>query len=47
MGFSPDTQFLASRGYLVLQTEFRGSTGYGDSLFRAGWRQWGLRCRTT
>jgi dipeptidyl aminopeptidase/acylaminoacyl peptidase len=36
------TQFLASRGYLVLEPEFRGSTGYGDAHFRAGWKQWGL-----
>ncbi len=37
-----DAQFLASRGYLVLEPEFRGSTGYGNRLFRAGWKQWGL-----
>ncbi|MYM69908.1 prolyl oligopeptidase family serine peptidase [Pseudoduganella sp. FT55W] len=36
-------QFLASRGYAVLQPEFRGSTGYGSQLFRAGWKQWGLK----
>lgn len=41
-GFSADSQFLASRGYLVIQPEVRGSTGYGDRLFRAGWKQWGL-----
>jgi len=41
-GFAADTQFLASRGYLVIQPEFRGSTGYGDTWFKAGWRQWGL-----
>lgn len=41
-GFNPDGQFLASRGYLVVETEFRGSTGYGDRLFKAGWKQWGL-----
>ncbi len=35
-------QFLASRGYVVLQPEYRGSTGYGGELFRAGWKQWGL-----
>ena len=35
-------QFLASRGYLVLEPEFRGSAGYGSKLFRAGWKQWGL-----
>jgi dipeptidyl aminopeptidase/acylaminoacyl peptidase len=38
-----ESQFLASRGYLVLEPEFRGSTGYGDRLFRAGWKQWGLK----
>ena len=36
-----DAQFLASRGYVVIEPEFRGSTGYGDRLFRAGFRQWG------
>jgi dienelactone hydrolase len=35
------SQFLASRGWRVLAPEFRGSTGYGDTLHRAGWRQWG------
>ena len=38
-----DAQFLASRGYAVLEPEFRGSTGYGYSHFRAGWKQWGLK----
>ena len=42
-GFNPETQFLASRGYLVIEPEFRGSLGYGDTWFRAGWRQWGLK----
>lgn len=37
-----DAQFLASRGYLVLEPEFRGSTGFGFKHFRAGWKQWGL-----
>ena len=37
-----DAQFLASRGYLVIEPEFRGSTGYGDKHFKAGWKQWGL-----
>lgn len=36
-----EAQFLASRGYVVLQPEFRGSTGFGHALFRAGWQQWG------
>jgi dipeptidyl aminopeptidase/acylaminoacyl peptidase len=38
-----DSQFLASRGYLVVEPEFRGSQGYGWKLFRAGWKQWGLK----
>ena len=41
-GWSAETQFLASRGYAVLEPEFRGSTGFGDAHFRAGWKQWGL-----
>ena len=40
-GWDGDAQFLASRGYVVIEPEFRGSTGYGQKLFRAGWRQWG------
>lgn len=39
--WEPMAQFLASRGYVVLAPEFRGSTGYGEKLYRAGWRQWG------
>ena len=38
-----EVQFLASRGYAVLEPEFRGSTGFGSKLFRAGWKQWGLK----
>lgn len=38
--WNPETQFLASRGYVVLEPEFRGSTGYGARHFRAGWKQW-------
>ena len=34
-------QFLASRGYLVINPEFRGSRGYGQAHFEAGWKQWG------
>jgi dipeptidyl aminopeptidase/acylaminoacyl peptidase len=34
-------QFLASRGYAVLQPQFRGSTGFGEAHMRAGDRQWG------
>jgi dipeptidyl aminopeptidase/acylaminoacyl peptidase len=34
-------QFLATRGYAVLQPQFRGSTGYGEAFRRAGDHQWG------
>jgi len=34
-------QFLATRGYAVLQPQFRGSTGYGEAFEKAGYRQWG------
>lgn len=34
-------QFLATRGYAVLQPQFRGSTGYGEAFRKAGYRQWG------
>ena len=39
--FDPEVQFLASRGYAVLQPEFRGSTGFGRRHFEAGFKQWG------
>lgn len=39
--WSEDAQFLASRGYRVIEPEFRGSTGYGSRHFEAGWKQWG------
>ena len=41
-GWSAEAQFLASRGYLVLEPEFRGSAGYGERLLVAGNKQWGL-----
>jgi dipeptidyl aminopeptidase/acylaminoacyl peptidase len=37
-----ESQFLASRGYLVIEPEFRGSTGFGAKHFASGWKQWGL-----
>lgn len=39
--WNADAQFLASRGYVVIEPEFRGSTGYGVRHFEAGWKQWG------
>jgi dipeptidyl aminopeptidase/acylaminoacyl peptidase len=44
--WDPEVQFLASRGYAVLQPEFRGSTGYGHQHFKAGWKQWGQAMQT-
>jgi dipeptidyl aminopeptidase/acylaminoacyl peptidase len=41
LGWHAEAQFLASRGYRVLEPEFRGSSGYGAKLFRAGWKEWG------
>ncbi len=41
-GAAAEAQFLASRGYVVIEPEFRGSAGYGDKLLRAGFKQWGL-----
>lgn len=41
-GYNPEVQLLASRGYAVLQVNFRGSGGYGADFQRAGYRQWGL-----
>lgn len=39
--FDPDAQFLASRGYAVLQVNFRGSGGRGETFIKAGFEQWG------
>lgn len=39
--FDPEAQLLASRGYAVLQVNFRGSDGYGHSFYKAGQREWG------
>ncbi|HUD96072.1 MAG TPA: prolyl oligopeptidase family serine peptidase [Woeseiaceae bacterium] len=42
-GFDLWAQFLASRGYLVLQPQYRGSDGWGQALWRAGDREWGQK----
>lgn len=39
--FDSDAQFLASRGYAVIQINFRGSGGRGMNFENAGYRQWG------
>jgi dipeptidyl aminopeptidase/acylaminoacyl peptidase len=40
--FNPEVQFLASRGYAVLQLNFRGTTRYGWKHFSSSFKQWGL-----
>ena len=40
-GYDAMAQFLANRGYAVLQPNFRGSTGYGKKFLNAGNLQWG------
>ncbi|WP_052667719.1 alpha/beta hydrolase family protein [Nitriliruptor alkaliphilus] len=45
-GYHPEVQWLANRGYLVLQVNFRGSTGYGKDFLNAGDRQWGEAMHT-
>lgn len=40
-GFDSEAQLLASRGYAVLQVNFRGSGGYGQSFVDAGLHEWG------
>jgi dipeptidyl aminopeptidase/acylaminoacyl peptidase len=42
-GFDPVVQWLANRGYAVLQVNFRGSTGYGKDFLNAGNREWGAK----
>jgi len=42
-GFDPEAQWLANRGYLCVQVNFRGSTGYGKSFLNAGDREWGAK----
>jgi len=41
--FDPEVQFFANRGYVVLQMNFRGSSGYGKSFLKAGYKQWGRK----
>ncbi|MCG2664393.1 alpha/beta fold hydrolase, partial [Brevundimonas sp.] len=45
-GFDWWAQALASRGYAVLQANFRGSTGYGRDFLEAGYGEWGRKMQT-
>ena len=45
-GFDWWAQAFASRGYVVLQPNFRGSSGYGVDFERAGYGQWGRKMQT-
>ena len=40
-GFDPEVQFLASRGYAVLQPNYRGTSRYGWKHFASSFKQWG------
>ena len=40
-GYNPEAQWFANRGYVCLQVNFRGSTGYGKEFLNAGNREWG------
>jgi dipeptidyl aminopeptidase/acylaminoacyl peptidase len=41
--YDDDAQFLANRGYLVLQVNYRGSEGRGPAFTRSGYLEWGTR----
>jgi len=40
-GYNPEIQFLANRGYAVMQVNFRGSTGFGMNHLLSSKKQWG------
>ena len=43
LGWDRWAQFLANRGYVVLQPQYRGSEGLGQTLWRAGDNEWGQK----
>ena len=45
-GFDWWAQAMASRGYAVLQVNYRGSDGFGATFLRAGYGQWGRKMQT-
>ncbi len=42
-GYDPEAQWLANRGYAVLQVNYRGSVGFGKTFLNAGNREWGAK----
>jgi dipeptidyl aminopeptidase/acylaminoacyl peptidase len=42
-GWNPEAQWLANRGYLCIEVNYRGSTGYGKAFVAAGDREWGAK----
>ncbi|MDQ1440113.1 MAG: hypothetical protein QOG97_341 [Acidimicrobiaceae bacterium] len=42
-GYNPEAQWLANRGYLCIQVNYRGSTGYGKDFTNAGNKEWGAK----
>ena len=42
-GWNPEAQWFANRGYLSIQVNYRGSTGYGKAFVNAGDREWGAK----
>ena len=45
-GYDPEAQWMANRGYVCIQVNFRGSTGYGKAFGNAGDKQWGRAMHT-
>lgn len=45
-GFDWWAQALAARGYAVLQVNFRGSDGFGETFLKAGYGEWGRKMQT-
>ena len=41
-GYRTETQFLANRGFAVMQINYRGSGGYGQRFQNIAWQKWGL-----
>jgi dipeptidyl aminopeptidase/acylaminoacyl peptidase len=40
-GYNPEAQWMANRGYICMQVNYRGSTGYGKEFLNAGNKEWG------